>query len=164
MIKIRALKKSDKLFLHKWINDTDIIKHTNSYRPIDEVEQDEWFNSVYKNKQQHVFGIEQIEFKKLIGTCGLYEIDNISRKGELRMKIGDKNEWGKGFGKIALKKLLNFGFNDLNLNKVWLKVLDDNKAAIKIYTDAGFVVEGKMKEDMFIQGKYMDVLLMGFIK
>ena len=49
MIKIRALKKSDKLFLHKWINDTDIIKHTNSYRPIDEVEQDEWFNSVYKN-------------------------------------------------------------------------------------------------------------------
>jgi RimJ/RimL family protein N-acetyltransferase len=164
MIKIRALKKSDKLFLHKWINDTDIIKHTNSYRPIDEVEQDEWFNSIYKNKQQHVFGIELIEFKKLIGTCGLYEIDNISRKGELRMKIGDKNEWSKGFGKIALKKLLNFGFNDLNLNKVWLKVLDDNKAAIKIYTDAGFVVEGKMKEDMFIQGKYMDVLLMGFIK
>jgi len=164
MIKIRALKKSDKLFLHKWINDTDIIKHTNSYRPIDEVEQDEWFNSVYKNKQQHVFGIELIESERLIGTCGLYDIDFISHKAELRLKIGDKQEWGKGYGKLATKLLIDFGLKDINLHRIWLKVLDENKAAIKIYKNAGFKVEGLMKNDMYIKGEYKDVILMGFVK
>lgn len=164
MIKIRALKKSDKLFLHKWINDTDIIKHTNSYRPIDEVEQDEWFNSVYKNKQQHVFGIELIESERLIGTCGLYGIDFISHKAELRLKIGDKQEWGKGYGKLATKLLIDFGLKDINLHRIWLKVLDENKAAIKIYKNAGFKVEGLMKNDMYIKGEYKDVILMGFVK
>jgi len=163
-IKIRAFKKDDIWILHKWINDPEIIKFTNSFRPIDEFEQNEWFANIHKNKNQFVFGIELIESSKIIGTCGIYEIDNISRKGELRMKIGNKDEWGKGYGKMALTQLLKFGFDDLNLHRIWLKVLEDNKGAIKIYINSGFEIEGKMKDEMFIQGKYKNVLLMGLVK
>ena len=163
-IRLRAIKEKDIWLLHKWINDPEIIKYTNSYRPIDEIEQNEWFNSIYKNKQQHVFGIELIESERLIGTCGLYDIDFISHKAELRLKIGDKQEWGKGYGKAASKLLVDFGFRDINLHRIWLKVFGDNKAAIKIYKDAGFIMEGEMKDDMFIQGQYKDVVIMGLIK
>ncbi len=164
MIRLRAFKDSDIWTLHKWINDPEIIKFTNSFRPIDENEQREWFQSIYKNKNQFVFGIEHIETSKLIGTCGLYEFDQISRKAELRMKIGDTTEWGKGYGKLALEELIKFGFNDLNIHRIWLKVFEDNLAAIKIYSNSGFELEGKMKEDVFIQGKYKNVLLMGILK
>jgi RimJ/RimL family protein N-acetyltransferase len=61
---------------------------------------------------------------------------------------------GKGYGTEAVKLLLKFAFNDLNLNKVYLKVFQNNERAIKCYLKAGFVKEGLLRKESFIDGSY----------
>jgi RimJ/RimL family protein N-acetyltransferase len=139
-IRLRALKETDIWMLYSWINDAEVIQYTNSYRPISEMEQKEWFYNTAFFRNNYVFGIEHMEDKQLVGTCGLYEIDTIAQKAELRMKIGDKSYRGLGLGYESLHKLLSFGFNDANLNKIWLKVLISNTAAVKLYEKTGFAL------------------------
>lgn len=161
---LRSLKESDIWLLHKWINDPDVIQYTNSYRPISEMEQKEWFYNTAYFKNHYVFGIEHIADKTLIGTCGLYDFDGVARKAELRMKIGDVAYRGMGFGTEALKQLISFGFNDLNLNKIWLRVLSHNTSAVKLYKKNGFVNEGLLRQDMFLKGSYCDLHIMSLLK
>ena len=164
MIKLRGFLESDFRFLNKWINDPDIIQFTNIYRPISEIESREWFDSIHKNKNSFIFAIALTENDEIIGTCGLYDYESVSGKAELRMKIGNKEYWNKGVGKTALNKLLEFGFSDVNLRKIWLRVFNDNERAIKLYEDAGFIKEGLLMQDVFIKGKYKDVLIMSLNK
>lgn len=164
MITIRALRESDTSLLYQWINDPEVIQFTNTFRPISEMEQKEWFSNIAYFKNNYIFGIEHIKDKKLIGTCGLYDFDTISHKAELRMKIGNRSYRGKGIGTEALAKLLNFGFDDLNLHKIWLRVLTDNQAAVKLYENAGFQHEGKLREDMYIRGVYHDLYIMSVLR
>lgn len=164
MIKIRGFLDKDFQSLNEWINDTEIIQYTNTYRPISEKESREWFENMYKNKNNFVFAISLLENDEIIGTCGLYDYEPISGKAELRMKIGNKDYQSKGLGKIALKMLIDFGFRDLNLQKIWLKVFSDNERAVKLYENAGFVKEGLLTNDIFIKGIYKDVLIMSLIK
>ena len=69
---LRALKEDDIWILHKWINDPEIIRYTNYYRPISEMEQRRWFNLIPENSNYNsIFGIEVVENNELIGFCGL---------------------------------------------------------------------------------------------
>lgn len=163
-INIREIRESDMWTLHRWINDPEIIKFTNGFRPISEMEQREWINNTAYFKNNYVFGIEDSDDDKLLGTCGLYDCDFVARKAELRMKIGDKSYHGKGIGTKALKLLLHFGYQDVNLNKIWLKVLYNNKAAVKLYRNERFVEEGILRQDMYIKGDYHDVYIMSLLK
>ena len=91
-----------------------------------------------------------IIWKDRVGTCGIF--------------IGDKNEQGKGYGTEAMKLLLGYGFNTLNLNRLDLKVNDFNSRAIKCYQNLGFVEEGRMREASFVNGKYHDQILMSILR
>lgn len=57
--------------------------------------------------------------------------------------IGDSKNQGKGIGTFAVKEILNHGFNNLNLNRIQLNVLNYNHRAIKLYEKCGFKLEGK---------------------
>ena len=163
ILKLREVREEDILILHHWINEREIIRSTNSYRPISSIEQKAWFNNIDYFKNNFVFIIELLNEKKVIGTCGLYDPDFIARKAELRIKIFEQNMRGKGYGKMAMNQLISFGFNDANLNRIWLKVLDNNKSAISLYKKVGFEKEGILKKDMFITGIYHDVVVMGLL-
>lgn len=163
-IRLRALKESDIWLLHKWVNDPEIVKYTYFFHPVSEMEQKEWFSSLPRQTDKILFGIEVKEGEKLIGTCGLEDINHICRKAELTIKICDNKMWNKGFGKEALEILMDFGFSDLNLRRIWLKVMADNERAVKLYKNVGFIVEGVMKEDHYSQGEYKDIIIMAYIR
>lgn len=163
-IRLRALKESDNALLHQWVNDPELVKYTYFFHPVTEPEQREWFNSLPHKQNQVIFGIEFKPEEKLIGTCGLYDINHICRKAELVIKICDKTMWGKSYGKEALELLIDFGFSDLNLRRIWLRVLADNERAIRLYKNTGFIHEGILKEDHYIQGEYKDVVVMAFLR
>ncbi|MBI4971505.1 MAG: GNAT family N-acetyltransferase [Candidatus Omnitrophica bacterium] len=59
--------------------------------------------------------------------------------------------------------LLDHAFNRLNLHRVRLGVVDQNKPALKTYTKMGFRIEGKAREQFFVDGKFRDVILMGIL-
>jgi RimJ/RimL family protein N-acetyltransferase len=102
--------------------------------------------------------------EKFIGICGLHNLRDIYHSAELRILIFDKDAVGKGIGTEAVKLLVDYGFNRLNLHRIWLGVNADNERAVKCYLKAGFKEEGRLREDIFYHGKYADAVRMGILR
>ena len=100
----------------------------------------------------------------LIGHCGLFHIDETARHGELGISIGDKDNWGRGYGREAISLLLDYAFRLRNLRRVWLEVHASNERAIRAYRSCGFVEEGRMREHIWLDGRYLDNVLMGILR
>lgn len=101
---------------------------------------------------------------KLIGGCGLYHIDESSRHAELGISIGDKEYWGRGYGREAVSLVLDYAFRLRNLRRVWLEVHAENERAIRAYHACGFVEEGRQREHMWLAGRYVDNVMMGVLR
>lgn len=101
---------------------------------------------------------------KLIGTCGLVGINETVRYAELGITIGDKEYWGRGYGRDAVRTLLDYAFRLRNLRRVWLEVHAENERAIRAYHACGFVEEGRLREHIWLAGRYVDNVLMGVLR
>ncbi|MBK6990156.1 MAG: GNAT family N-acetyltransferase [Bacteroidetes bacterium] len=108
------------------------------------------------------FGVEEVKASSLVGMTFLKNINMIFRHAEFSILI-DSAQKGKGYGKEACYKTLEFGFRHLGLNKIYLKVRTDNTSAIRIYEACGFKVEGTLREDIYKQGKFADQFYMGIL-
>ncbi len=100
----------------------------------------------------------------LVGNCGLFGIEWNNRAAEFGIFIGDKSVWGKGYGTDAARLVLRHGFETLNLNRIFLRVYEDNPRAMHTYEKAGFVPEGRMRQAVYRNGEYKDVLLMSTLR
>ncbi|MCK6462282.1 MAG: GNAT family N-acetyltransferase [Candidatus Pacebacteria bacterium] len=163
-VNLRPLLKSDVGKLMRWINDPEVTQYLSAYLPMHEDEEICWIENLSKRKSSDiVLGVETIE-RTLIGTAGLHGINWKDRTVTLGISIGEKSYWGKGFGTEAVSLLIGFAFNTLNLRKVCLTVLSNNKRAIKCYKGCGFKVEGCRKRQIFKNGRYLDQILMSVFR
>ena len=78
--------------------------------------------------------------------------------------IGDHDYWSHGYGTDAITTLLRYAFDEMNLHRVWLEVLDDNTRGIACYRKCGFVEEGRKRQDRYRSGSYHDTLVMGVLE
>jgi RimJ/RimL family protein N-acetyltransferase len=101
---------------------------------------------------------------KCIGTCGLFNIHRTAGHAELGIGIGDKEYWGRGYGREAVGLLLDYAFRLRNLRRVWLEVHSANERAIRAYRSCGFVEEGRMREHVWLGGRYVDNVIMGVLR
>ncbi len=163
-IYLDALHLKDSEFLFQWINSRDLVLWNNNYNTVHKPNHDEWFDAIRKKEDVRIFAIRQNNDKKLIGTCQLFAINFINRSAELQIRIGDIAEQGKGFGTEATRLLVSFGFNDLNLHRIYLHVFEHNERAIKTYDKIGFKKEGVLRDAEFIDGKYLNVVAMSILK
>lgn len=104
------------------------------------------------------------ESDSFVGICGLHGHRDIYKSWELRILIFDKDCIGKGIGTEACEMLVDYAFNRLNAHRVWLGVNADNVGAINCYRKVGFKEEGRLREDIFYFGKYVDVVRMGILQ
>jgi len=100
----------------------------------------------------------------LIGQCGLFQFDHVARTCALGITIGDKALWGKGYGREAVRLLLDHAFRLRNFRKVWLTVWGNNERAIRSYRACGFVEEGRLREHVWSNGAYHDLIYMGVLR
>lgn len=100
----------------------------------------------------------------LIGTTGFYRIRWVPRRAGFHILIGDPNYWGKGVGTEATMLMLAYGFEVLNLHKVWLGVADANEGAIRAYEKAGFVREGRLRDEVYRNRTYYDAIRMSVLR
>jgi RimJ/RimL family protein N-acetyltransferase len=77
--------------------------------------------------------------------------------------IGEKAYWNQGFGTKAILLLMKHGFKNLNLHRLWLRVFETNQRAIRSYEKAGFTLEGKYREAKYLEGEYVDVMIMSVL-
>ncbi len=161
-IRLRAIERSDiPTFVH-WFNDPEVTKNLVLYLPLSQAQEERWFEAQLEDKNRCVLGIETLD-GKLIGNIGLENINWKDSRAELGIVIGDKEYWDNGYGSEAIITLLDFVFRQMNLHRVYLRVYEDNKRAIRCYEKCGFKLEGCLRESRFADGKYSDELVMGIL-
>jgi len=100
---------------------------------------------------------------KYIGHCGLHTFDEVSRSCELTVEIGDQTYWGQGYGRDVVALLLHYAFYHRNLRRVWLQTHSENERAIRCYRACGFIEEGRLRQHIWINGHYVDRVIMGIL-
>lgn len=107
--------------------------------------------------------VARSEPDRLIGNCGLHQMNHIDRIAECGIFIGDKEFWNRGFGGEALGLLLDFGFHVLNLENIKLNVFEYNTRAIRCYEKLGFRHIGRRRKARRVGGSTYDVLYMDIL-
>jgi diamine N-acetyltransferase len=166
-IRLRGVEETDIEKFVSWLNDPEVTENLLIYWPLTMTQEKKWFDDLSKREpaeQPLAIEIETAGGWELIGNSSLQKIDWLNRSAEAGIFIGNKSYWGKGFGTEAMKLLLQFGFNRLNLNRIYLHVFDTNPRAMRSYEKAGFKLEGRLREDIFKNGAYIDVLMMSILR
>lgn len=126
----------------------------------------DFFEKLLKNDSQanHFFSIRKLDDNRLLGDINLDVINNwSSRDSFVGLGIGDREDWGKGYGTDAMKIMLRFAFTELNLRRVTLTVFEYNPRAIRSYEKTGFYHEGRLRGALLRDGKRWDMLYMGIL-
>ncbi len=166
-IRLRGVEREDLPKFVEWLNDPEVRAHLSIYLPLSMEEEKKWFEGLAQRRpEERPLGIEVRSGKgwKLVGNCGLFGIEWNNRAAEFGIFIGDKSVWGKGYGTDAARLVLRHGFETLNLNRIFLRVYEDNPRAMHTYEKAGFVPEGRMRQAAYRNGEYKDVLLMSTLR
>ena len=147
-----------------WLNDPEINGYLNRYLPVYEKDEELWLDNLQKNKETDVvFVIETLDGVS-IGTAGLHRIHSKDRVATYGIAIGEKEYWNRGMGTEALMLVLHYAFMTLNLRKITLSVLCNNKRGFACYTKCGFIVEGCKKRQIYKNGRYVDEVLMAVFR
>jgi diamine N-acetyltransferase len=156
MSSLRALQMKDIDKMFEWMTDPEVVKSLviGRYPISKEKVHDFIINSgIDRNNIHFAIVTEDDEY---VGTVSLKNINYIDRNAEYAIAIR-KNYWGKGYSKIATDLIIEYGFNQLNLNKIYLNVISSNIRANKFYQKYGFEEEGIFKKHMFLDGEYVDL-------
>jgi len=112
----------------------------------------------------HFFGVRTIADDRLIGEMNLEVVNWSVRDAFVGLSIGDRENWGKGYGTEMMNLLLQFAFLEVNLQRVTLTVFDYNPRAIRAYEKAGFRHEGRERKMLNKEGQRWDMLFMGVLR
>lgn len=137
-IYLRPLEEKDAETSHMWRNDPDIWKFTGSKpdRHITPEIEKEWIKQILKRPSEKRFAICLKESGQYIGNVQLTGITDYD--GELHIFIGEQLYWGKGIGTKATDLLVEYAFNELKLQCVYLFVKKENTSAVRAYEKVGF--------------------------
>ena len=97
-------------------------------------------------------------------SCGYLQRSWRNRSAEIGLQFGEKKFWNQGFGTRTVELMLKFGFQKLNLHRIWLQVFESNPGALRAYEKAGFQLEGKFRDGYYLEGRYVDVMIMSMLK
>jgi RimJ/RimL family protein N-acetyltransferase len=112
----------------------------------------------------YFLSIRTLEDDRLIGFTGLDGDAFPNGDTFVGIGIGDPDFRGKGYGTDAMKVILRYAFQELNLRRVSLTTFEYNPGAIRSYEKAGFIHEGRLKKFLSREGRRWDLVFMGILR
>src|SRR3989344_2131590 len=165
LVALRPLFEADIRLLWQWLNDREATYFMfYGQRPQTEEQVREHFMKQATNESNVLCIILNKKNARPIGFAGLYDLHFTARSAEFRVFIGEKKFWGKGFGTEVTELLTFYGFDRLNLNRIYLGVTSENKGGVKAYEKAGFKREGILKDDIYRNSRYYDSIRMAILR
>ncbi len=162
-IYLRLMEAEDTEDIIRWRN-TDFVRRNFIYqKPFTKQGHENWIKSMIDTGKAVQFMICTKSDGKPVGSVYLRDIDRDHNKAEYGIFIGEKDALGKGYGTGAAKMMIEYAFKQEGIHKLMLRVLAENKRAIRSYEKAGFVEEAYLKEEVFLEGRYKDVIYMAVI-
>jgi RimJ/RimL family protein N-acetyltransferase len=160
IVTLRAVERSDATLLRELINDTETEKMLGgSSYPVSEHAQVAWIDGLDREQDTLRCIIENDTAGESIGTVILSSIDFKNGNAEVHLKIANGSSRGKGYGTDAIRAIVNYGFTELRLRCVYAQIIEYNEPSVKLFTKCGFELEGVLKERLFKDGKYHNVLV-----
>jgi len=167
-ILLRAVRESDAESYYKWINDSETNFYRGLYPPTSEIVAQTWVKEQLHNTTEKVsLAIEKNDDDKTstaIGFVGLRGACPRSRRAEIWIYVGDKSQWGHGYGLSAIKAVCQYGFTEMNLHRIWLECDPEHTAGVRCYEKVGFVREGTQRDAYFRRGAFRNTIIMGLLK
>ncbi len=167
-VRLRAIEKEDLVVSQRWLNDREVTRFLLHHSPLSMAMEEKWYESqmAIPPESGQVLAIETKVAEKwvYIGNTGLHHVDPVTREAEFGIFIGEKEFWGKGLGREATLLTLQHGFDDLNLNRIYLYVFENNQRGIAAYQATGFVHEGTLREAIYKNGRYYNVHVMSVLR
>ena len=154
--------------LFHWDQDTEWYRllDTEPPRLFSEKKVKEWFEKDLEKppSDELFFGIRMLEGDVLIGFIGLFDLFQQHGDALVAIALGERQYWGNGYGTDAMRIMLRYAFNELNLRKAGLIVFEYNPRAIRSYEKVGFTHEGRIRGAMLREGQRWDWLYMGLLR
>ena len=165
MYRLREIERKDLVEINQWRNDPELIECLGApFRYINLNVDEKWFDNYMNSRSSTVRCAIVSEEDRILGLVSLVSIDNIHRSAELHIMIGARENQGKGLGSFAVKEMLVHAFNNLNLHRVCLSVLETNLRAQHFYEKMGFTREGIKRSSNYKNGKYSDMFMYSILE
>lgn len=159
-VTVGSLVPDDYTAMYCWANDVVAARLDGAFRPVNLKDLVDWCETAAKDPTRIMLSIRQRADPKIIGYLRIQNINSVHRSADIGIRIGEEKHRGKGYGKEALAIGLDYCWNHLNLERVGLVVFRKNIRAINAYKAVGFKKEGLLKRLYFIDGAWVDVLVM----
>ena len=164
LLRLTPPQSEDQTAFARWAQDADYLRMLDD-DPIRPLPASSFghFGDAPKD-DDYYFHLRTIEDDVLVGFVVLFNLKWRNQTAELAIGIGDADYRGKGYGRDALRLILNFGFSELNLRRISLTVMEYNASAIKAYERVGFVREGAHRQAVVRDGRTHDLVLYGILR
>lgn len=159
-IYLRLMTREDTDNIIKWRNNDEVRSQFIYQKPFTKESHEKWIETMVETGKVVQMIIVLNDGDRPIGSVYVRDIDDEHKKGEYGIFIGEMDCLSKGYGTEAAELMVQYAFEYLGLHKLMLRVYADNERAIKSYEKAGFVKEAYLKDDVYVQGKYRDIVLM----
>lgn len=175
-------KKDSKIFLQpftekdienelylSWFYDPDVTKYnSHGLFPYTQKQKQDFLESLNKNvvfKILYDYQDADNHIHRLwIGNTSLQSINWIYRSAEFAIVIGDKFVHGQGIGTEVCKRMIEHGFNKLNLNRIWTGTASTNIGMRKVAEKAGMKEEGKFRQGMYLKGEFVNIICYSILR
>jgi diamine N-acetyltransferase len=159
---LRAIEREDLPRFVQWLNDPDVLAYFGRAIPLSLWQEQQWYEDMLQDP--NTFSLA-VEFEgRHVGGAGLSKIDGCNSSAEVGLFIGVPDLWDRGLGYDTLHTLLRFGFEQINMNRIYLRVFADNARAVHLYEKSGFQHEGRWREAEYRHGRYHDLLWMSVLR
>jgi RimJ/RimL family protein N-acetyltransferase len=146
----------------RWFADPDVLAYFGPYRPMNLAQEQAWY--VHQNEDASMINFACEYEGRHIGGGGFGDLNHANQSAEVGLLIGEKALWDQGLGKDMLATLVAYGFDYLNLHRIYLRVFAQNQRAIHAYEQVGFVLEGRFRESEWRHGRWQDMLYMSILR
>lgn len=165
---LRAVEREDLSLLRDWRNIPEFRKNFREVRELNMANQEKWFErSCVNNPNDFMFIIVRLSDNKPIGAGGLLYINWIIRSADFSFYIGESNSYidNDGYAIDAARLLIGYGFNNLNLHKIWMELYEFDKKKLDFFQNKfGFKIDGKLRDNCFEDGKYWNSYIISLLQ
>ncbi len=167
---LRALEREDLKSMHKWQNDEDIMRLARPFpdHVISMVALETEYEKELRGEDtgRRAFIIEEKSTGRSVGFASI-RIQKFQRRmtsADIGLALGEKRAWKKGFGTETTRLLLDEMFHQLNLHRAEWWTYAENNASLKLAEKMGFKEDGRLREAVFFDNKFHDIVVLGMLK
>ncbi len=166
LVRLAASTREDAEAFARWSQDPDYLRNqdTDYARPYSAETYIERFSPGREHPNGVGFSLRTVEDDRLIGFVAIHSIEWNNQAGLMAIGIGEADYRGRGYGADALRLILRYAFEELNLHRVGLDVISNNERAIRAYERAGFKQEGVQRESVYRDGQRHGRIIMGILR